>query len=133
MRCLFDRMLWRLDQVNSRKGSQSKVRDHYDLKRQFYALFLDKNWQYTMSYFAEGQNSLDQAQRDKKALIAAKLHLPPDARGMRVPDIGCGWGGLGLYLHRQFGCEVPSISLSADQIAFDQERAYAEGVAALAA
>jgi cyclopropane-fatty-acyl-phospholipid synthase len=79
-----------------------------------------------MAYYRDPANSLEKAQLDKKAHIAAKMYLKP---GMKVLDIGCGWGGLALYLHRHYGCEVHGVALAPDQIAFCQERARAEGVA----
>ncbi|MBA4161322.1 MAG: SAM-dependent methyltransferase [Novosphingobium sp.] len=114
------------DQINLRPKASSNVTHHYDLTRQFYELFLDEDRQYTMAYFKDPANTLERAQVDKKALIAAKLRLQP---GMRVLDIGCGWGGLGLYLNRHFGCEVLGVSLAPDQVKFANERAEAAGVA----
>lgn len=114
------------DQINLRPKASSNVTHHYDLTRQFYELFLDEDRQYTMAYFKDPANTLERAQVDKKALIAAKLRLQP---GMRVLDIGCGWGGLGLYLNRHFGCEVLGVSLAPDQVRFANERAAAAGVA----
>jgi len=89
---MIDRAAWYFDQFNDRRRSSRNVRHHYDLTRQFYEMFLDEDRQYTMAYFSGPQVGLEQAQLEKKALIAAKLRLPPDARGMRVLDIGCGWG-----------------------------------------
>lgn len=129
MRQWVDRVAWRLDQFNDRHRSSKNVRHHYDLTRQFYEMFLDEDRQYTMAYFAQPQVGLEQAQLEKKALIAAKLALQTDARGMRVLDIGCGWGGLALYLNRNYGCEVLGISLAPDQVKFAQERAQTAGVA----
>jgi len=129
-RRLLDKALWRLDQANDRRRASKNVKHHYDLTRQFYELFLDEDRQYTMAFWRSPDETLEQAQRDKKALIAAKLRLPPDrAAGMRVLDIGCGWGGLALYLNRHYGCEVLGISLAPDQIRFANERAEAAGVA----
>ncbi|MDE1917299.1 MAG: class I SAM-dependent methyltransferase [Sphingomonadales bacterium] len=129
MRLLFDKLGWWADQFNYRARSSKNVKHHYDLDRQFYELFLDEDRQYTMAYFADGKATLERAQLEKKALIAAKLHMPADASGMRVLDIGCGWGGLGLYLNRHYGCEVLGISLAPDQVQFANERAAAAGVA----
>jgi cyclopropane-fatty-acyl-phospholipid synthase len=114
------------DQINLRAKASSNAVHHYDLTRQFYELFLDEDRQYTMAYFKDPANSLERAQIDKQALIAAKLRLQP---GMRVLDIGCGWGGLALYLNRHFGCEVLGVSLAPDQVKFAQERASEAGVA----
>jgi cyclopropane-fatty-acyl-phospholipid synthase len=70
--------------------------------------------------------SLEQAQLDKKAHLAAKMNIKP---GMRVLDIGCGWGGFALFLNKHYGCEVLGVALAEDQIAFCKERAEALGVA----
>lgn len=115
----------KVDQINLRAKASSNVVHHYDLTRQFYELFLDEDRQYTMAYFKNSADSLERAQIDKQALIAAKLRLEP---GMRLLDIGCGWGGLGLYLNRHFGCEVLGVSLAPDQVRFANERAEAAGV-----
>lgn len=121
-----EKVLSRLDQVNGRARASRNVVHHYDLTRQFYELFLDEDRQYSMAYFRDPSSSLERAQIDKKALIAAKLRLGP---GMRVLDIGGGWGGLALYLNRHFGCEVTGVSLAPDQVRFANERAEAAGVA----
>ena len=118
------------DQINLRPKASSNVTHHYDLTRQFYELFLDEDRQYTMAYFKDPANSLERAQVDKLALIAAKLRLEPGkSAGLRLLDIGCGWGGLGLYMHRHFGIEVLGVSLAPDQVKFANERAEAAGVA----
>ncbi|MGB7655138.1 MAG: cyclopropane-fatty-acyl-phospholipid synthase family protein [Novosphingobium sp.] len=126
LRRSFDWMFAKVDQINLRAKASSNVVHHYDLTRPFYELFLDEDRQYTMAYFKDPANTLERAQLDKKALIAAKLRLKP---GMKVLDIGCGWGGLGLYLNRHFGVEVLGVSLAPDQITFANERAEAAGVA----
>jgi cyclopropane-fatty-acyl-phospholipid synthase len=126
LRQLFDKAESRLDQINFISRASKNVLHHYGLNRQFYELFLDVDRVYSMAYFRDPANSLERAQIDKKALIAAKLQLGP---GMRVLDIGCGWGGLGLYFHHHFGCEVLGVSLAPDQVAFANERAVAAGVA----
>ncbi len=124
------RVAARLDQRNQRWKARRNVAHHYELGRRFYELFLDEDRQYTMAYFTAPANSLERAQIDKQALIVAKLCLKPgQSAGMRVLDIGCGWGGLGLYLNRHFGCEVLGVSLAADQVAVANERAAAAGVA----
>ena len=127
LRRSLDWMFAKADQIHLRAKASSNVVHHYDLTRPFYELFLDEDRQYTMAYFKDPESSLERAQLDKKALIAAKLRLQP---GMKVLDIGCGWGGLGLYLNRHFGCEVLGVSLAPDQIKFANERAEAAGVAA---
>jgi len=113
------------DSINL-KGKARKNAEHtYNLTRRLYELFLDEDRQYTMGYHRDLENSLEKAQLDKKAHLAAKMYLKP---GMKVLDIGCGWGGFALYLHKHYGCEVLGVALAPDQIAFCQERAKAEGV-----
>ena len=108
-------------------GKARRNAEHtYNLTRRLYELFLDEDRQYTMAYYRDVANDLEQAQRDKKAHIAAKMYLKP---GMKVLDIGCGWGGLAMYLHKHYGCEVLGVALAPDQIAFCKERAKAAGVA----
>jgi cyclopropane-fatty-acyl-phospholipid synthase len=116
----------RVDQVNWKSRSRRNAEHTYNLTRRLYELFLDEDRQYTMAYYRDVGNSLEQAQLDKKAHIAAKLYVKP---GMRVLDIGCGWGGLALYLHRHYGVEVLGVALAPDQIEFCRERAAAAGVA----
>src|SRR3546814_8993326 len=77
------------------------------LSDRLYELFLDRDRQYSCAYFIDPDNSLEQAQLDKKAHIAAKLALKP---GQRVLDIGCGWGGMALYLHEKCGVDVLGIT-----------------------
>src|SRR3546814_22457 len=95
------------------------------LSDRLYELFLDRDRQYSCAYFIDPDNSLEQAQLDKKAHIAAKLALKP---GQRVLDIGCGWGGMALYLHEKCGVDVLGITLSEEQLKVARERAKAAGV-----
>ncbi len=115
----------RLDQINWKSRSRHNAEHTYNLTRRLYELFLDEDRQYTMAYYRDVRNSLEQAQLDKKAHIAAKLYLEP---GMKVLDIGCGWGGLALYLHRHYDVDVLGIALAPDQIEFSRERAAEAGV-----
>jgi cyclopropane-fatty-acyl-phospholipid synthase len=115
------RRLRRNDPTRARRN----VAHHYDLSDELYELFLDEDKQYSCAYFTDPSNSLEQAQADKKAHIAAKLHLK---HGQRVLDIGCGWGGMALYLHRVAGVDVLGITLSEHQLKIARERAAAAGV-----
>ena len=116
----------KIDQINWKARSRRNAEHTYNLTRRLYELFLDADRQYTCAYYRDTNDSLEQAQLDKKAHIAAKLHLKP---GMKVLDIGCGWGGLALYLNRTYGVEVLGVALAPDQIAFCKERAAEAGVA----
>jgi len=110
---------------NNFKRARRNVAHHYDLKDELYELFLDADKQYSCAYFTDPANSLEQAQADKKAHIAAKLALEP---GMRVLDIGSGWGGMALYLHKVAGVDVLGVTLSERQLKVARERAAAAGV-----
>lgn len=119
-------VIHRLDRINMARRSRKNVAHHYDLSDRLYDLFLDADRQYSCAYFTDPANSLEQAQADKLAHIAAKLLLAP---GMRVLDIGCGWGGLALYLHAKTGAEVLGVTLSQEQLKVARARAEAAGVA----
>ncbi len=114
----------RLQQFNPRSRSRRNVAHHYDLDGRLYALFLDADQQYSCAYFeAEGQ-SLDDAQLAKRRHLAAKLLVEP---GAHVLDIGCGWGGLALYLAEVAGAHATGITLSREQYARAQQRALERG------
>jgi len=119
------KFLHRLRQRNDRTRAATNVHHHYDLSLALYRRFLDDDLQYSCGYFARGDMSLDEAQSAKKSHIAAKLALKP---GMRVLDIGCGWGGLALSLVRDYGVDVLGITLSQEQLDVAQARARAQGL-----
>ena len=123
---MLGRVSHRVDRINMARRAKKNVAHHYDLSDRLYDLFLDADWQYSCAYFTDPANTLDRAQDDKKAHIAAKLALLP---GMRVLDIGCGWGGMALYLHAKTGAEVLGVTLSEEQIKVARRRAEAAGVA----
>jgi cyclopropane-fatty-acyl-phospholipid synthase len=125
LRRALNRAVGGLDQINWKSRSRRNAEHSYNLTRRLYELFLDEDRQYTMGYYRDTANSLEQAQLDKKAHLASKLHLKP---GMRVLDIGCGWGGFALYLHRNYGVDVLGVALAPDQIQFCKERAAELGV-----
>lgn len=114
-----------LNTYNRKVNSRKNVAHHYDVGNDLYRQFLDPDMQYSCGYFTDPSNSIEQAQLDKKAHIASKLYLQP---GQRVVDIGCGWGGLALYLNRVAGVDVLGITLSKEQLSVAKERAAAAGV-----
>ena len=107
--------------------ARANVAHHYDLDGRLYRLFLDEDMQYSCAYFEGTQDSLDAAQTAKKRHIAAKLAISP---GQKILDIGCGWGGLGLYLARHCDADVLGVTLSTEQLASARERARAAGFGA---
>ena len=124
---LKERAAFVLDGFNHAAKSKANVAHHYDVGNELYRLFLDPDhMQYSCAYFARDGMSLEQAQEAKLAHIAAKLALVP---GQQVLDIGCGWGGMAIYLARHAGVDVLGITLSEEQLALARERAAAAGVA----
>lgn len=128
MRRLAGRLGHRLATHNAARRAKRNVAHHYDLSDRLYDLFLDADRQYSCAYWTgdPATETLEQAQADKKAHIAAKLALEP---GMRVLDIGCGWGGMALYLHAKTGAEVTGVTLSEEQLKVARRRAEEAGVA----
>ena len=115
----------RLSQVNLRARAKRNVAHHYDLDGKLYDLFLDADRQYSCAYFEEPGMSLDAAQAAKKRHLASKLRLKD---GMKVLDIGCGWGGLALYLAKTARVSVTGVTLSENQLRIARERASAMGL-----
>ena len=113
-------------QHNPVARSRANVRHHYDIGNDLYRLFLDRDLQYSCAYFPDGGETLEEAQTLKKRRIAAKLALAP---GQRVLDIGCGWGGMALYLAGVAGVEVTGVTLSEAQLKVARARAEAAGLA----
>ena len=114
-----------LSTLNSKSRSLKNVVHHYDIGNDLYRLFLDPDMQYSCAYFTDPGNSIEQAQLDKKAHIASKMLLKP---GQKVLDIGCGWGGLALYLNRVADVDVLGVTLSKEQLAVARQRAEEAGV-----
>jgi len=119
------RVMKRFQQANPVGKAQANVAHHYDIGNALYELFLDQGLFYSCAYFREEGESLEAAQINKCRLIAAKLELRP---GMRVLDIGSGWGGLALYLARVADVEVLGVTLSREQHAVAEARAKAAGL-----
>ena len=103
----------------SRARAGQVAHRHYDIGNDLYESMLDSNMQYSCAYWARGAKDLEQAQVDKLDLIAEKLKLAP---GMRVLEIGCGWGGLAAYLARTYGVSVVGLTISKEQLKFARER-----------
>ena len=115
----------RWHQRNKTSASRKNVQHHYDLSNEFYRLFLDEDLQYSCGYWPRENMSLEQAQLEKKAHIAAKLNLKA---GERVLDIGCGWGGMAIYLAQNFDVKVVGVTLSDEQHALARQRVKAAGL-----
>ncbi|HET9148860.1 MAG TPA: cyclopropane-fatty-acyl-phospholipid synthase family protein [Alphaproteobacteria bacterium] len=116
----------RFQQFNPKFRARRNVAHHYDLTGRLYELFLDSDRQYSCAYFRKPGISLEEAQTAKREHIAAKLLL--DRPGLRVLDIGCGWGGLGLHIASRAGADVTGITLSTEQAKVAAERTQALGL-----
>lgn len=119
------RGLRRFQQANPIGTAQKNVAHHYDLGNDFYRLFLDQGMQYSCAYFLSDNDSLEQAQHHKLRLLAAKLNLKP---GLRVLDIGSGWGDLALYLARLEDVDVTGVTLSREQYVLANDKARQAGL-----
>ncbi|MGR3759979.1 class I SAM-dependent methyltransferase [Roseobacteraceae bacterium NS-SX3] len=115
-----------LSQRNTAETARARVAHHYDISDDFYRLMLDEDMQYSCAYFSDPGMTLEAAQEAKKAHIARKLCIEP---GMRVLDIGCGWGGMALTLASGFGARVTGVTLSENQLATARARAAEAGLA----
>ncbi len=114
----------RFRQHNPLGIARRNVAHHYDLSGELYELFLDSDRQYSCAYYQSPDDTLEQAQEQKKRHIAAKLLVRP---GDRVLDIGSGWGGMALYLARECGADVTGVTLSEQQHAVSERRAAEAG------
>jgi cyclopropane-fatty-acyl-phospholipid synthase len=131
-RRLRNRVGWLAERVNDALSARENVAHHYDIGNDLYALMLDsEHWQYSCAYWDTARfgddMTLAQAQRAKLAHIAAKLAIRP---GDTVLDIGCGWGGMAIFLAQNYDVEVTGITLSEEQLALARSRARKAGVEA---
>lgn len=126
MRRIAERISFARDSVNQQTSSKANVAHHYDIGNELYELMLDaEHLQYSCAYWPHDDMTLGEAQTAKLGHIAAKLALVP---GQRVLDIGCGWGGMAIYLAQNFDVSVTGITLSQEQLALARQRADAAGV-----
>jgi cyclopropane-fatty-acyl-phospholipid synthase len=127
---LVGQWLWlqgnRFGQYNPISRARRNVAHHYDLRGELYELFLDRDSQYSCAYFRDPGDSLETAQDNKKRHIAAKLLL--ERPGLKILDIGSGWGGLGIYLAQLADADVTGVTLSTEQHKVSEERAAKNGL-----
>ncbi len=115
-----------IGQINNGESSKRNVAAHYDIGNDLYRLMLDaEHMQYSCAYWPRDDMSLADAQEAKLAHIAAKLAIEP---ANEILDIGCGWGGMAIFLARHFDCRVTGITLSEEQAALARERVAEAGV-----
>jgi len=114
-----------LARANSRPGARRNIAAHYDLSNDFYRLWLDPGMVYSCALFSHPECSLEDAQRTKLERVAALVGLGP---GMRVLEIGCGWGAFLELVARDHGCDAVGLTLSAEQARFARQRLARAGV-----
>jgi cyclopropane-fatty-acyl-phospholipid synthase len=114
---------------HSKNRDATAIHHHYDVSNRFYELVLGPSMTYTCAVFPKPGASLEEAQYEKYDLVARKLGLAP---GMRLLDVGCGWGGMVRHAAREYGVEVIGVTLSEQQAAWAAQAIEAEGLADLA-
>ncbi|WP_367042681.1 cyclopropane-fatty-acyl-phospholipid synthase family protein [Streptomyces sp. Je 1-332] len=108
------------------KGSDRQaISHHYDVGNDFYELVLGPSMVYSCAYWESPDGTLEDAQRDKLELISRKLALKP---GMRLLDVGCGWGSMAIHAAREHGVTVVGVTLSQEQAAYARKRIAEEGL-----
>jgi cyclopropane-fatty-acyl-phospholipid synthase len=111
--------------LHSKNRDQAAIAHHYDLSNEFYALILDANMAYSSAYFETPDQPIEAAQTAKLELICRKLGLEP---GMRLLDVGCGWGSLILYAAEHYGVHATGVTLSNQQREFVAKRIAERGL-----
>ncbi|HSX24778.1 MAG TPA: cyclopropane-fatty-acyl-phospholipid synthase family protein [Candidatus Andersenbacteria bacterium] len=107
-------------------GAVNNAQHHYDIGNDFYGLWLDSTRTYTCAYFLSDEDSLDDAQYQKNDLVCKKIRLEP---GMKMLDIGCGWGGALFHAALYYGADVTGITPAKEQAAFIIDKAKKLGIA----
>jgi cyclopropane-fatty-acyl-phospholipid synthase len=110
---------------HSAERDAAAVRYHYDVGNDFFALFLDESMTYSCAIFSRGAQTLEEAQLTKLEMVAKKLELAP---GMRVLDVGCGWGSFAMHAAREYGVSVLGITLSEAQAELARVRVAQAGL-----
>lgn len=110
---------------HSKKRDAAAISHHYDVGNHFYALVLGPSLVYSCAVWENEQTGLDAAQEAKLDLVCRKLGLQP---GMRVLDVGCGWGSFALHAAQRYGVDVVGVTLSAEQAALASKRVAEAGL-----
>ncbi|MEL6985467.1 MAG: cyclopropane-fatty-acyl-phospholipid synthase family protein, partial [Actinomycetota bacterium] len=112
--------------AHSRVRDRRAISHHYDVSNEFYRLVLGPSLTYSCAVFNQENDTLEQAQANKYELIARKLDLRP---GMRLLDVGCGWGGMALHAAAHHGVDVVGITISDQQAELARKRVAEAGLA----
>ncbi|OCX54161.1 cyclopropane-fatty-acyl-phospholipid synthase [Mucilaginibacter sp. PPCGB 2223] len=117
--------LYHFRRPNTLKGSRKNISEHYDLNNDFFASFLDPSMTYSSAYFYKDGISLEEAQYAKYERLCRQLRLKPTDH---VLEIGSGWGGNAIYMAKNYGCKVTSLTISEEQLKLARERVVAAGL-----
>lgn len=112
-------------QRNSREACREYIAAHYDLGNEFFATFLDASMTYSAGIFEDADATLEEAQVAKYDALARKLDLQP---GMRVLEIGCGWGAFAEHAATRYGCHVTGTTISNRQFQYARKRVADAGL-----
>ena len=110
---------------HSLQRDAAAIRYHYDVGNEFFALFLDESMTYSCAIFSRGAETLEDAQLTKLDLVASKLALQP---GMRLLDVGCGWGSFAIHAATHYGVTVTGLTLSPSQAQLAREKVAQAGL-----
>lgn len=111
---------------NTRSGARRNIHAHYDLGNEFYSLWLDPTMTYSSALFADDDDDLERAQIRKYRALADKLAIEP---GMKLLEIGCGWGGFAMFAATAYGAQVRALTISKEQFEFARRRVFEAGLA----
>jgi cyclopropane-fatty-acyl-phospholipid synthase len=111
--------------LHSRRRDADAISHHYDVSNRFYEMVLGPSMTYSCAVFSNAEDTLEVAQRRKVDLICRKLGLQP---GMRLLDVGCGWGAMAIHAASHFGVSVVGVTLSTEQQSYATRRAQEMGV-----
>jgi cyclopropane-fatty-acyl-phospholipid synthase len=114
--------------LHSKERDAAAIAHHYDVSNDFYRIVLGTSMTYSCAVFASPATSLEDAQRAKHDLVCRKLALEP---GMRLLDIGCGWGGMLLHAAREYGVRAVGVTVSQRQAELAEKRIAEAGLANL--
>jgi len=109
---------------HSLQRDAAAIRYHYDVGNEFFALFLDESMTYSCAIYSRGARTLQEAQLTKLELVASKLDLKP---GMRLLDVGCGWGSFAIHAAKNHGVTVTGVTLSPSQAELAREKVAEAG------
>lgn len=115
-----------LRRANNPGGSRKNIAEHYDLSNDFFAVFLDPSMTYSSAYFREEGMTLEEAQYAKYDRLCRQLHLKSTDH---VLEIGSGWGANAIYMAKQYGCRVTTVTISEEQYRLAKERVARENLA----